>query len=202
VEPEVGYDAAYTDFYPFINAKTSYTISADIKYNFNMSFVVTFEAGKIYAYELWPETTLIKPGIQRIGIMDKAKLTPEVFSDKGQEDPVYNPGDKVTLNYYFKDAKNGRLNRILNYTEARLILPTVIIWDPHGVPIANSLDLFDFFEFSFDLPLSAVIGEYKAEIVLESGLYGRIATDFLFKVQSDLDLAPPQIRSLEIPENV
>ena len=201
VEPEIGYDAAYTDFYPFISSEYSYTLSAGIEYNFNMSFAVVFGEGtiSIYAYELRPALHLIEPGVQSIGITDNDTFTQQILSDRGSTAPTYYPGDRVELYYYFRDKKGNLLNRLLNYGEARLIFPIVNVWDPNGVPIANNFGAEDFFGFGFDLPLSAATGEYRAEVSLDAGMYGEITGDFLFHVRASSDSEPPRIAFLDIP---
>ncbi len=200
VEPEIGYDAAYTDFYPFISSEYSYTLSAGIEYNFNMSFAVVFGEGTIYAYELRPALHLINPGIQSTGITGNDTFTQEIFSDRGSTAPIYYPGDRVELYYYFRDKKGNLLNRLLSFSEARLIFPIVNVWDPNGIPIANNFGTEDFFGFGFDLPLSAATGEYRAEVSLDAGMYGEITGDFRFHVRASSDSEPPRIAFLDIPE--
>ncbi|MBD3184963.1 hypothetical protein GF312_21955, partial [Candidatus Poribacteria bacterium] len=200
VEPEVGYDAAYTDFYPFISTRYSFTLSANISYNFNMSFAVMFGFGKIYAYEIRPSTHIIKPGTQQIGITESAEFNLQALWDK--EDAVYNPGDKVNLSYYFNDNQDNLLNRILDYTGARLIFPQVTIWDPNNIPIANNFDTDNFFEFEFQLPLSATTGQYKARISLDAGIYGNITDEFQFQVKTISDNQPPSISQIEYPDEI
>jgi hypothetical protein len=199
VEPEIGYDAAYTDFYPFISSEYSYTLSAGIEYNFNMSFAVVFGEGTIYAYELRPALHLIEPGLQRIGITDNDTFTQQILSDRGSTAPIYYPGERVELYYYFRDRKRNLLNRLLSFSEARLIFPIVNVWDPNGVPITNNFGTEDFFGFGFDLPLSAATGEYRAEVSLDAGMYGEMTGDFRFHVRASSDSEPPRIAFLDIP---
>ena len=198
-EPEIGYDAAYTDFYPLITAEYPCTLSAGIDYNFNMSLAVIFGLGTIYAYELRPTLHSIKPGIQRTGITENDNFALQIRADRGDKNPIYHPGDKVSLSYYFTDNSGDMLYRILNFTGARLIFPMVTVWDPHGVPIADNFGTENFFGFSFDLPPSAALGEYRADIGLDAGIYGKIAGDLRFHVRPDSDSEPPQITSLDLP---
>lgn len=198
-EPEIGYDAAYTGFYPIISPDHPYTISANVDYNFNMSFAIIFGAGTIYAYELRPDIHSINPGVQRIGITENATFAIRVRAEPKEREPIYFPGERVALVYQVMDAAGNRLNRILNFSGARLILPMVTVWNPHGVPIANNFDTESFVDFSFDLPRSAALGNYKAEVFLDAGMYGRITSDFYFQVRSDSDSEPPQIAQPDLP---
>ena len=198
-EPEIGYDAAYTDFYPIITTEYPYTLSAGIDYNFNMSLAVMFGLGSIYAYELRPALHSIKPGAQRTGITENDSFALHISAERGDKDPVYYPGDTVNLRYYFTDSSGNLLSRILNYSEARLIFPMVTVWNPYKVPIANNFNTESFFRFGLDLSLSTELGEYNVEITLDAGIYGRIAGDFRFYVRPDSDSEPPQITALEVP---
>lgn len=201
VEPEIGYDAAYTDFYPLISSKSVFTLSAGLDYNFNMSFVVIFGEGKIYAYEIRPSLHTIKPGTYQVGITEKDSFKLYVSSDRGEKNPVYSPGEKVQLYYYFTDNRGNTLNRILNFTGARLIYPVVTIRDPNGIPIANNYGTLDFSRFQFDLPKSSITGEYKAEITLDAGIYGNPQGVFNFYVQPTYDISAPDIE-ISIPEQI
>ena len=200
VEPEIGYDAAYTDFYPIINTAIPYTISANINYNFNMSFAVLFGSGTIYAYELRPSVSFIQPGNMRIGVTEKDKFSFSIRTVPKGREPVYQPGDKVELYYQCENTKGDRFNRILNYSEARVVFPMTTVWDPNGVSIGNNFDADRFYEFSFDLPLSAAMGDYRAEISLDAGMYGKITGTFPFRVVTDSE--PPQFSSVDIPETL
>ncbi|MGB9594906.1 MAG: hypothetical protein ACPL7B_01385, partial [Candidatus Poribacteria bacterium] len=201
VEPEIGYDAAYTDFYPIISSKSVFTISANMSYNFNMSFAVIFEEGKIYAYEIRPSLHLVKQETYQIGITEKDSFKLYVNSDRGEKNPVYTPGEKVQLYYYFVDDRGNTLSRILNFTGARLIYPMVTIRDPNNIPIANNYDTLDFSKFRFDLPKSAITGEYKAEITLDAGIYGNLQGVFSFYVQPATDISIPDIE-ISMPEQI
>jgi len=193
VEPEIGYDAAYTDFYPLINSKSVFTLSANISYNFNMSFALIFGEGLIYAYEIRPPLHLVKPGTYQVGMTEKDSFKLYVNSDRGEKSPVYAPGEKVQLYYYFIDDRGNTLSRILNFTGARLIYPMVTIRDPNGIPIANNYGTLDFSKFEFILPKSAITGEYKAEIALDAGIYGNPQGVFNFYVQPTTDTSAPNI---------
>jgi hypothetical protein len=199
VEPEVGYDAAYTDFYPFISTTYPYTLSANINYNFSMSFVLVFNEGIIYAYEIRPSLHKVTPGTHRIGITEKDVFKPHISSNHGEKN-VYNPGEKVQLYYQFIDGRGNMLNRILNFTGARLIFPIITIRDPNGIPITNNYSTIDFSSFEFALPKSAITGEYKAEISLDAGIYGKIEDVFRFYVQSVVDNIPPVIDLVSLPD--
>ena len=210
IETQFDYDTHYTDFYSLIDTKTPYTLSADMSYNFSIGFVAVFGTGIIYVYEfwpLWPGSYPVSPGSQRIGIADDASFTLRIHADRGASDPVYHPGEAVTLRYEFTDDRDNLLHRILSFSEARIVYPVVTIWDADGVPIANNYDVpfasdyntEDFFRFTFTLPPSAALGEYRAEVTLESGLYGKMAGDFYFSVRPTSDVSPPRIRSLDIP---
>jgi hypothetical protein len=199
VEPEIGYDAAYTDFYPFINTTYPYTLSANINYNFNMSFALVFNEGVIYAYEIRPSLHQITSGTHRVGITEKDVFKPHISSDHGEKDPVYSPGEKVQLYYQFIDGRGNMLSRILNFTGARLIFPMMTIRDPNGTPIANNYNTIDFSSFEFALPKSAITGEYKAEISLDAGIYGKIEDVFRFYVQSVVDNEAPVIDLVSLP---
>jgi len=181
LEPEIGYDAAYTDFYPLIDNTHPYTLSADMEYNFNMSFALSFD-DKIYAYEIRPALHRVLPGNQSVGITES-----NIFKLNVQSDPVYHPGDQVRLRYYFRDAQGNILNRILNFKGARLVFPTVTVWDPYGTAIANNFDAINFFEFSFQLPESASIGEYKSDISLDAAIYCKISDIHKIQVQTSPD---------------
>jgi len=201
VEIEVGYDILYTDFYSLINATHPYILSAGMGYKFSMSFVSLFGTDAIYAYELLPMSPdfyPVNPGVQRIGISDGDSFTLQIWSDRGDSNPIYHPGDWATLRYEFRDSSGNLLHRILNYGEARLVLPVVTIWDSDGVSIANNFGTDSFSEFRFALPSSAVLGEYRAEITLEGGIYGKLSGDFYFNVSPVADEIPPWIKSVDI----
>ncbi len=193
LEPEIGYDAAYTDFYPIVTREHPYTLSAGMDYNFNMSFAVSFGQGNIYAYELRPSVHSIEPGTTRLGITEVEKFKLYISSNRGDSDPVFYPGEKVTLSYKFTDSKGNMLNRMLNFTGARLIFPMVTIWNSNGVAIANNFNTDDFFNFTFALPQTAVLGEYRADIFLDAGIFGKVDGSFKFHVHSVPDNVPPDI---------
>ncbi len=196
LEPEIGYDAAYTDFYPIVTTEHPYTLSAGIDYDFNMGFAVSFGQGTIFAYEIRPYIHSIKPGTVRFGIKEDEKFTLYVTSDRGDKDPIFHPGEKVTLSYKFTDSKGNMLNRMLNFTGARLIFPMVTVWNPDGIAIANNFNTDDFFNFTFALPQTAILGEYKADIFLDLGIFGKINGSFKFHIQPVPDNIPPDIQIL------
>jgi len=202
VEPEVGYDAAYTDFYPFISAEQPFTVSANVDYNFSMSLGVTFGKGTIYAYEIRPYLHQVTPGVHPVGITENDKFSLRIGSDHGDKDPVYHQGEKVGLLYRFIDNQGNTLSRILNITGARLLYPLVTIRDPNNTPIANNFNSPDFSGFEFTLSKSAVTGEYRAEISLDAGLYGNITDTFRFYVQPVADNESPVIDSVDIPDQI
>ena len=202
IKPEVGYDAAYTDFYPFITAQQPFTISANIDYNFSMSLGASFGKDIIYAYELRPALHQVTPGPHPVGITEENKFSLHVGSSQGDKDPVYHPGDKAEISYRFIDNAGNMFTRILNITGARLIYPLVTIRDPNNTPIANNYNMADFNKFDFTLPKSAITGEYNAEINLDAGMYGNIADVFRFYVQPVADNEPPVIDSVDIPDQI
>ncbi|MFC1713375.1 FlgD immunoglobulin-like domain containing protein [Candidatus Poribacteria bacterium] len=207
IESDFNYDTHYTDFYSLVDTKSPYTLSAGMSYDFSIGFVAVFGAGVIYAYEFWLDSYPVSSGVQRTGITDDASFTLQVRADRGASNPIYHPGEEVTLRYEFRDQRNNLLHRILSFGEARIVYPVATVWDADGVPIANNYDVpfaeeyntEDFFELTFTLPLSAVLGEYRAEVTIEAGLYGRIAGDFHFSVRPASDVSPPWIKSLNIP---
>ncbi len=201
VEPEIGYDAAYTDFYPIISSKSVFTLSANISYNFNMSFALIFGDGKIYAYEIRPSLHLVRPETYQVGITEKDSFKLYISSDRGEKNPVYYPGEKLMLNYYFIDNRGNTLSRILNFTGARLIYPMVTIFDPNFTPIANNYNTIDFSKFQFDIPKSALTGEYKVEVTLDAGIYGEPKGNFSFYVQPTSDTSSPNIE-ISMPDKV
>jgi len=202
VEPEVGYDAAYTDFYPFISAKQPFTVSANVDYNFSMSLGVTFGKGTIYAYEIRPYLHQVTPGIHPVGITENDKFNLHIGSVSGDKDPIYHPGETVGLLYRFIDDQGNTLSRILNITGARLLYPLVTIRDPNNTPIANNFNSPNFSGFEFTLPKSAVMGEYRADVSLDAGIYGNIADVFRFYVQPVADNESPVIDSVDIPDQI
>jgi hypothetical protein len=202
LEPEIGYDAAYTDFYPLISSESKFTLSANVDYNFNMSFAVLFGDGIIHAYEIRPSLHQITPGAYQVGATENSKFNLQAGSIRGDKDPVYHPGEEVQLYYNFTDSKRNTLSRILNFTGARLILPMVTIRDPNGAPIINNFDTIEFSNFNFTLPVTAIAGEYKADISLEAGMYGDITGTFRFYVQPAIDNEPPVIESSDIPDQI
>ncbi|HGJ65977.1 TPA: hypothetical protein ENS27_11395, partial [bacterium] len=202
LEPEVGYDVAYTDFYFSITEKIPFTLSANVNYNFNMSFALTFGKGLIYAYEIRPSVHLLTPGEMRVGTTETEKFSLHIATDQSAVSPIYHPGDNIKLFYHFIDGKGNTLSRILNYTGARNVFPMVTIWDPNGTPIANNIGSFIFDEFEFTLPKSSIAGDYKAEISLDAGLYGIIEGNLAFRVQPIVDNEPPIIELGTIPEQI
>lgn len=200
IETDFNYDTHYTDFYSLINPNNPYTLSSDIDYNFSISFVAMFGIFTLYAYEFWPPPYAIGTGTHHINIADEIDFALHTTTDRGNNDPVYNPGDKVTLHYEFWDTNGTLLHRILGYTNSRLVLPIVTVWDPNGVPIASNFNTENFFEFKFILPTSAAIGKYRATISLDTGMYGKTGGEFHFYVYPSADQEPPQIKSLDIPE--
>jgi len=189
IEEEVGYDATYTNEFSLIPGTA--TLGANLTYWFNIEFV-----GKsFYAYEIRTSPILLKDGTYHIGSTGKEKFDIEVLFDKQE----YHPGETITVRYEFLDDRKNRLNRLFDYSGARLIFPFVTVRNPDGVQIASNPHTDDFSGFTFNLPPSANVGKYRLRIYLDAKSYGKITKAVTFDVISHPD-EKPKISQIAVPK--
>jgi len=200
IEQVIGYDAAYTEkyFLALGPGAPSMTLSANLDYHFNLSYLVDFN-GAFYAYEISPQAFHALPDkTYRIGNTGDETFNLEVSTEKN----TFHPGDNVTVNFVIKDNKGNKLTRFFDYSGARLLFPYCTVQNPDGTVIADNsgAEMYeDFFDFSFALPNSARIGKYTIKANLDARIYGELNDTKKFDVTLIEDEIPPKISKINLP---
>jgi len=192
IEKEIGYDATRTNEFALISGML--TLSANLTYWLNIEFVTP--TGD--AYEIRPspkDGILLKEDTYHIGNTGEEKFDIKVAFDK----QAYHSGETATVSYEFLDNRGNKLNRLFDYSGARLIFPFVTVQNPDGLQIASNPHTENFFGFSFNLPPSANVGKYSLRIYFDAKLYGKIAKTVTFDVVSYPD-EKPKISNITVPK--
>ena len=202
VEDQIGYDAAYTDVYALDSGQfvIPTRLLPNHTYKINLSYVMNLD-GHLYAYEFRVDQLKVDvPETYTIGNDGSTALKIEATTDQ----TAYPPGSMVAVHFKISDTIGNQLYRFFNYSSARLVFPFVVVSDPNGRVIASNPITReipeDFFRFEFYLPETAQSGEYQVNISLDARYYGQLQTNINFEVEKKIEIFPPKIYRVHIPE--